>query len=144
MDSLRKVAHAAVWEKDSCRRCGAAGSFWDRIAGVPYCPDCEESLAAGEGPPLIARTRKHPCTVCARPGSVAYLTFPLNVQGALEMDLCAGHVRALLSRSLRPSAFGQLRRQLANVGVGVEHIFLLHEVFYDEHGRALQPVVQAE
>jgi hypothetical protein len=58
------------------------------------------------------------------------------------MDLCAEHFRALLSRRLDPQAFTRLRQQLAAKGLSPHSIFLLHEAFYDERGRALKPAVE--
>jgi hypothetical protein len=101
-------------------------------------------LAAGEGPPLVAQTVKSRCAVCNRVGTVPYLTYPLHLPGAVEVDLCPEHFRALLGRRLGPYAFHQLRRQLHTLGLCVQQIFLLHEVFYDSQGRALQPVVEAD
>jgi hypothetical protein len=57
----------------------------------------------------------------------------------LEVDLCPEHLRALLGRRLGPYAFHQLRRRLHLLGLGVELVFLLHDSFYDENGKALQP-----
>jgi hypothetical protein len=54
-------------------------------------------------------------------------------------QLCAEHLRALVGRRLGPHAFEQIRRQLTRLDLNVTDIFLLHEAFYDEHGRALQP-----
>ncbi|HXG08451.1 MAG TPA: hypothetical protein VNK04_01550 [Gemmataceae bacterium] len=143
MDSVRRVT-CNISHQEPCSRCRAPGCYWDRIAGQSCCPDCEEALAAGEGPPLVARTEKNRCAVCGRVGTVPYLTFPLHVPGAVEIDLCPEHFRALLGRRLGPYAFQQLRRQLYALGLTVEQIFLLHEVFYDSHGRALQPVIEPE
>jgi hypothetical protein len=58
------------------------------------------------------------------------------------MDLCARHFQALLGRRLDHVAFYQLSRQLEAVGVAVRQVFLLHEAFYDGHGRPLQPVAE--
>jgi hypothetical protein len=60
------------------------------------------------------------------------------------MDLCPEHVRALLGRRLSTSAFEQLRRRLRTLDLGVEQIFLLHDAFYDERGRALQPALEPD
>jgi hypothetical protein len=109
------------------------------MAGKPYCPNCQEALALGEGPPLIERTEKKTCAVCSHTGTLCYLTFPLHARRALEFDLCPEHLRALLGRRLGPHAFHQLGRQLQGLGIGVEDVFLLHGAFYDCQGRALQP-----
>ena len=143
MNTVRKVS-ATVSHQEPCSRCQAPGCYWDRIASQACCPDCEETLAAGEGPPLVARTVKSRCAICDRVGTVPYLTFPLHSAGALELDLCPEHFRSLLGRRLGPYAFQQLRRRLYALGLSVEQIFLLHEVFYDSQGRALQPVMDAE
>jgi hypothetical protein len=140
MDSLRLVAADPAEALVPCCRCGAQGQSWDRLAGMAYCPDCEETLARGEGPPLIAPTERRTCCVCDRLGTVPYRTQPLHAAALLEMDLCPEHFRALLSRCLGPFAYQQLCRQLRALRVGVEQVFLLHDAFYDPHGRALQPV----
>jgi hypothetical protein len=140
MESLRLVHANAAETADACCRCGAAGQAWDRLAGAAHCPDCEETLARGEGPPLVARTERRTCLVCDRVGTVAYRTLPLHSAALLEMDLCPEHFRALLSRSLGPFAYHQLCRQLRALRVGPEAVFLLHDAFYDPQGRALQPV----
>lgn len=143
MDSVRRVALGAP-EQEPCSRCQALGCYWDRLAGKPCCPDCEEMLAAGEGPPMVARTVPGRCAVCSRQGVVPYFTFPLHTSGIVEIDLCSEHFRALLARRLGTYAFGQLRRRLQTGGLSAEQIFLLHEVFYDAQGRALQPVSDCE
>jgi hypothetical protein len=40
-------------------------------------------------------------------------------------------------------AFQVLQRRLQKLRLNAEQIFLLHEVFYDSLGRALQPVEEA-
>src|SRR5262249_59669451 len=44
------------WEP--CCRCGKLAQGWDRIVDKAYCPECQESLASGEAPPLVERTQK--------------------------------------------------------------------------------------
>ncbi|HKB36716.1 MAG TPA: hypothetical protein VKD72_09695 [Gemmataceae bacterium] len=138
MDNIRLIADDANAEAPCCQ-CGAVGQFWDRLAERPYCPDCEEALARGEGEPLVARVESRRCCVCDQPGTVSYRTLPLR-SGLLVLDLCRDHFRDLLARKLDPIAFAQLRRRLTKVGVNVEQIFLLHDAFYDKEGQALQPV----
>jgi hypothetical protein len=104
------------------------------------CPDCQEALALGEGPMLRERVDPRPCAVCGRAGTLRYLTFPLRSAEPLEIDLCGGHFAALLGRRLDRPAFRVLERLLLAEGVKVQHVFLLHEAFYDRHGRSLQPV----
>ena len=140
MESLRLVTPDTAEAAEPCCRCGAAGQAWDRLAGSAFCPDCEETLARGDGPPLVARTERRACCVCDRHGTVRYRTQPLHSAALLELDLCPEHFRALLGRSLGPFAYQQLCRQLRALRVGVEQVFLLHDAFYDPHGRALQPV----
>jgi hypothetical protein len=123
-----------------CCRCGRNGGRWDRIADMPYCPQCQEALALGEADPLILRTAKNRCAVCDHVGTVNFLTFPLQVEAALELDLCPEHLRGLVGRHLGPFAYHQLRRQLDAMQVNVNDIFLLHEAFYDLYGRALHPL----
>lgn len=140
MDSLRMVAEKSVSLTVPCCRCGANRGHWDRIAAKAYCPQCEEAIILGEGEPLIERRQKNLCTVCHQPGTLCYLTFPLQSTKPVEMDLCGQHLRDLLSRRLPPYAFHQLQRQLHEHGFETCDIFLLHEAFYDPTGRALHPI----
>jgi hypothetical protein len=112
---------------------------WDRIADKAYCPDCQEAVVVGRAEPIIERTRKQRCAVCSAEGTVAFGSFPLNSLQAIEVELCPEHLRGLLGRRLGTHAFAQLRRQLAQLGLSVNDIFLLHDAFYDPQGRALQP-----
>lgn len=144
MNSLRITAVDQSTHGGPCCRCGTGERRWDRIAGKPYCPNCQESLAQGEGPPLIEPTEKNACAICSEAGTVRYLTFPLHASSAVEIDLCPEHLRGLLGRRLGPYAFHQLRRRLLVHGIDVEEVFLLHAAFYDRHGRALHPAVEVE
>jgi hypothetical protein len=144
MNALRVVARDCVSPLDPCCRCRAGGSQWDRLNGLPFCPDCQEALAQGHADALTLRPERRPCVLCGHVGAVRYLTFPLGPAEPVEMDLCARHFRALLSRQLDPRAFLRLRRQLAAMGLATHRIFLLHEAFYDERGRALKPAVEVE
>jgi hypothetical protein len=92
--------------------------------------------------PLVERTEKRLCCICSRLGTVRFLTFPLQSSTPVEMDVCPEHVRALLGRRLSMAAFAQLRRGLRMLGLSAEQIFLLHDAFYDQYGRALQPAVE--
>jgi hypothetical protein len=56
------------------------------------------------------------------------------------MDLCPRHIHALLARRLDRASYFQLARQLQILGVAARQVFLLHEAFYDEQGRSLQPI----
>ena len=140
MDGLRLFPGESLPAPEPCCRCGASGQHWDRIGEQCYCPDCEEGLVRGEGEPLALRTAKHRCAVCDRPGTVPYLTLPLQGSVLLAIDLCPWHFRDLLGRRLAPSAFAQLRRRLQGLRLEADQVFLLHEAFYDPNGRALQPV----
>jgi hypothetical protein len=144
MDGLRVVARDCVSPLDACCRCRAEGCQWDRVNGLPYCPDCQESLIQGYADPLTLRTERRACVLCGHFGSVRFLTFPLGRGEPVEMDLCAGHFRALLARGLDRAAFAQLRRGLRVLGLAPHGIFLLHEAFYDEDGQALQPAVEGD
>jgi hypothetical protein len=130
----------SVSSSTPCSCCGAAGQRWDHIAGTPYCPDCEESLARGDGPTLIARTERQHCCICEHIGTIRYITAPLESDAAVELHLCPEHIRALVARRLGPFAFHQLSRRLQGLHLSVEQIFLLHRAFYDGQGQALQPV----
>jgi hypothetical protein len=72
-------------------------------------------------------------------GTIPVVTVPLRAK-PVAIDLCSTHLRALLGRGLEPGAFLELARQLQAAGLAPGRIFLLHEAFYDRHGRALQPV----
>jgi hypothetical protein len=139
MNTLRVVSADSIPQPLACCRCGRGERCWDRIAGKAYCPSCQEMLALGEGPPLIEKAEKKRCVICNKLGTVSFHSFPLQTQTAVVIDLCSEHLRALIARRLGPYAFNQLRRQLRQVGLGVEHLFLLHGAFYDAQGRALQP-----
>jgi len=144
MDSLRLALSQSLPAALPCCGCAAGHGNWDRIAGEAYCPECQEALILGQAGALRVRTQKLPCAVCGRVGAVRYLTFPLQSLTAVEMDLCPEHLRGLLGRRLGQPAFHQLRRRLQKLGLGVEQIFLLHDAFYDLHGRALQPAVEMD
>jgi hypothetical protein len=77
-------------------------------------------------------------------GTLRFVTFPLDQRTAVEMDLCADHVRSLIGRRLNARAFQNLRGQLQDLGLRAEQVFLLHEAFYDRHGRALQPAREVD
>lgn len=143
MDTLRIVADAGT-ACIPCHRCGQDQHAWDRIAQKAYCPNCQESIVMGEAEPLIERIEKHPCAVCGRRGTLRFRTYPLGQQQALEMDLCAEHLRGLLGRRLGPHAYYQLDRLLQGLGYGASEVFLLHEAFYDDCGRALRPTAEPE
>jgi hypothetical protein len=144
MAGLRKATPAAAPTHLPCSRCQATGCRWDQIAGKSMCPDCQESLAQGSGEPLIERTEKKPCAICGRVGALRLVTYPLNQRAAVEIDLCADHFRSLLGRKLNARAYLSLRGQLDKLGLRTEQIFLLHEAFYDEHGKALQPAKELD
>ena len=127
-----------------CCRCTSTERSWDRIAGKVYCPECQEALVMGLAEPLVERTEKRHCGACGRLGTVRFLTFPLQGPTPVEIDLCSEHLRALLGRRLSSAAFGQLRRRLRSLDLSVEQIFLLHDAFYDERGRALQPAFEPD
>jgi hypothetical protein len=139
MDGLR-VVKDVIAPQAPCSRCEAAGCPWDRLAGQTMCPDCQETLAQGEGEPLILRTERNQCAVCHHTGTVRYLTYPLHSIEPVEMDLCPRHFQALLARRLDQHAYHQLSRQLQTLGFTARQVFLLHEAFYDEQGQSLQPV----
>ena len=142
MDTIRRAPTGSVFPLIPCCRCADSTRPWDRIAGKPFCPNCMEALALGEGNPLVERTDKRRCAVCHHSGTVRYLTFPLHSHRPVEMDLCAEHLRALVARRLGPHGFEQIRRQLTKLSLDVSVIFLLHEAFYDDQGRAIQPVLE--
>ncbi len=142
MDSVRLAPIDSVFPKIPCCRCADGNRTWDRIAGKTYCPNCLESLAQGEASPIVERCDRRRCAVCHHQGTVKYLTFPLHSRRPVEIDLCAEHLRSMVGRRLGPHAFEQLRRQLDGLGVEVCEVFLLHDAFYDEQGRALQPTME--
>jgi hypothetical protein len=140
MEGLRLLTGTTDAVPVPCCRCQATGCPWDQINGKAICPDCQEALALGEGPPLVERLEPRPCAVCRQAGSIRYLTVPLHTQRPLEIDLCPDHFRALLKRRLDARSLAQLAHKLEGLGVTRRQVFLLHESFYDESGRALQPV----
>jgi len=144
MERLRIKHLDSVPPMEACRRCGAGGRQWDRVADKPLCPNCQEALVLGEAPALRDRADKSPCAVCARRVTVKFLTQPLNSDLPVEMSLCGEHLSSLLARKLGPYAFIQIRRQLRALSLATDDIFLLHGEFYDQHGHALRPAVSAE
>lgn len=142
MDSVRLTPAQSVFPKIACCRCADNTRWWDRIAGRTLCPNCMEALAQGEADPICEKVDKRRCAVCHHLGTVRYLTFPLHSRRPVEVDICAEHLRSLVARRLGPHAFEQLRRQFYVLGLEAADIFLLHEAFYDEQGRALQPAVE--
>jgi hypothetical protein len=141
MDSVRLANAEPVFPRLPCTVCGDSHGHWDAIAGKPYCPNCLESLAVGEADALIVRADRRRCGICYHLGTLTFHTFPLHWHRPIEMDLCGDHLRGLIARRLGPHAFEQLRRQLSGLDLEVNRIFLLHEAFYDVHGRALQPAL---
>src|SRR5262245_36264080 len=122
MDGIRICPPGNVPAGAPCCRCAGVSPGWDRIAGKPYCPDCQEAVIVGTAAPIIERSEKNRCTVCASEGTVRFLTFPLQAPHAVEMDLCPEHLRGLLARRLGVHAFSQLRRQLTHLGLQVNDI----------------------
>lgn len=144
MTALRLLTAEPVATEQLCCRCRAPGLTWDRIAGRPYCPDCEEALVQGDAEPLVERCEPTPCGVCAATGTLSYLTFPLQSRTPVEIQLCGRHLRDLLARRLAPTAYHHIRRQLAAFRIDVGRVFLLHDAFYDAEGRSLQPATDPE
>lgn len=144
MESLRKAPSQRLPAIMPCCRCASAERSWDRMAGKAYCPDCQEALVTGLADPFVARTEKRFCSICSRIGTVRFLTFPLHNPTPVEMDFCPEHLRALIGRRLSMAAVAQLRRGLGLIGMSINHVFLLHDAFYDEYGRALQPAAEPE
>jgi hypothetical protein len=144
MDNFRMTPVEGARRHVRCCLCGEGDQCWDRIAGQAYCPTCEESLALGEGPPLVVRTEKNVCAVCGQVGTVCFLTFPLEVSATVEIDLCPFHLRALLGRRLEPEDFQMLRQGILSLGLLADDIFLLHGAFYDCQGQALHPAGEPE
>ncbi len=140
MEGLRLLTTESPSQMVPCHRCQATGCPWDRIGGKAICPDCQEQLILGEGSPLVERVEKRVCSICNRLGTLRYQTYPLRGSQAVEIDLCGSHVQALLGRRLDKYAVKQLSRQLQAVGLKTQQLFLLHEAFYDDKGKALQPV----
>jgi hypothetical protein len=144
MTGLRILAGYSIEATMPCVRCQADGCPWDRIADKPICPDCQERLAVGEGPPLAEKLdRSHVCAICGEAGTVQYLTYPLHLKEPLAIDLCGHHLQALLDRRLDRKSFQHLVERLDELGVTTQQVFLLHNAFYDPAGRPLQPVVES-
>lgn len=140
MEGLHWVTDSGRSPQAPCSRCQAAGCPWDQLAGNAICPDCQELLAQGEGEPLIERAQKRACAVCSHLGTLCFVTFPLHTSAALAVNLCPRHLHALLARRLDRASYFQLARQLQILGVAARQVFLLHEAFYDDQGRSLQPI----
>jgi hypothetical protein len=144
MNSMRMAPAGSFTLWKPCCRCGESALGWDRIAGKPYCPGCEEAIVQGDGEPIVEQTQRRPCTACRAVGSVTVQTFPLKSTQPLEMELCPEHLRSFIGRRLAAHAFVQLRHQLAQLGIDVHDVFLLHEAFYDAKGRARKPAGEPE
>jgi hypothetical protein len=142
MNGLRTLLADEEAAPNECVRCRATGCPWDRIGDTAICPDCQELLIRGEGDPLRLNLELRCCVACGSKGTVPFVTVPLRYR-ALAIDLCATHIRNLLSRRLDRAAFLELARELQAIELSPGRIFLLHEAFYDRHGRALQPVGDA-
>jgi hypothetical protein len=143
MECVRRAPTESVFPKLPCCRCGDEARWWDRVGGKTFCPGCLEAIVNGSGEPVIERADRRRCAICHHGVTLRYLTFPLQSRRPLELDLCGDHLRALIARRLGPHAFAQLRRQLHGLGLDADMIFLLHEAFYDDQGRALQPVLES-
>jgi len=143
MECVRLAPAESVFPRLPCCRCADRARFWDRIGGKTYCPGCVEAVIAGEAEPISERADRRRCAICHHPVTLRYLTFPLQSRRPVEFDLCGEHLRSLAARRLGPHAFTQLRRQLHGLRLDVAMIFLLHDAFYDEQGRALQPVAES-
>jgi hypothetical protein len=139
MDRLRLTALSRAALRVRCARCPAGERHWDRVAGKPYCPNCQEAIALGEFPPIREKPEARRCVVCDRLGTVRFLTFPLNHAAALELDICSLHLADLVGRRLSRHAFRQLKRQMLTLNVQTDEVFLLHHEFYDHEGQALRP-----
>ena len=137
---LRIVPSTEHNERAPCCRCHAVRSPWDRIGNHILCPDCQELLVRGEGEPLTQKLHKDRCAICRTKGTVRCLTYPLHSSRPLEIDLCPAHFREYLSRRLDRSALDTLSRNLQSLGLDLSQIFLLHEAFYDDNGRPIQPI----
>jgi hypothetical protein len=140
MDGLCRVSGSGLDVHAACSRCEAIGCPWDRIGGKAICPDCQELLALGVCDPLVERLVPNCCAICTRRGTAPYLTFPLHANDPLALDLCPQHFRALLGRRLDRRSFRTLAKLLRGLGLTEQQVFLLHQAFYDEDGRSLQPV----
>lgn len=126
-----------------CAYCGSTGSPWDVIAGAHICPDCQETLVRGEGEPLKCPLVGEICVVCGWPYTVPYLTVPIHWKTHIAIDLCSRHFRAFLGRRLEPAEYRKLRRGLDVIGLEPGKIFLLHEAFYSNKGKCVQPIEEA-
>jgi len=143
MQATRMIAGKGPAPEAPCSRCQAVGCPWDRIGDKPVCPDCQENLVLGEGPPVVERVESHSCAICGYSGTLRYVTFPLRGQRPVEIDLCSRHFEDLLGRRLDGNALRHLGRQLEMLGLSTRQLFLLHEAFYDDQGHPLQPLPEA-
>lgn len=140
MEGVRLLTCTGAVPKTACIRCQATGCPWDLIGGKPMCPDCQEQMILGTTAPVVERVDRRPCVICNHQGTLRYVTHPLHDSRAVELDLCSLHYQAMLGRRLDHYAIKQMGRLLQPHGLKVQQLFLLHEAFYDDKGRALQPV----
>jgi hypothetical protein len=144
MERLRVLAGTKMPGMAECSRCATGHRHWDRVGGKPICPNCQEAMIQGEAAPLIERAEPRRCVVCGKIGTIRFLTYPINAAQPIELDICGEHLQALVGRRLGPFAYHQLRRQLRNVQLHPEDVFLLHSAFYNLEGKALRPAVEVQ
>ena len=143
MESLRLAPGLSKPAFLPCSRCGNDNRDWDRIGSRVFCTGCQESLILGRAAPLRLQPRPALCGLL-RTGTVPFLTFPLRSRTPIEMQLCGPHLHACWHHELPAPALHRLRRRLAALRIDVQSVFLLHDVFYDARGRALQPAPELE
>ncbi len=122
-----------------CERCENETNLWDRLAGHVLCPECIEQMMIGIAPPIREPVTDVRCAICAALG----VTFETNLHRsriAVHVPLCGDHLRDLAARRLDPPSFSVLYARLKNLSINRQKIFLLHDAFYDERGKALNPV----
>jgi hypothetical protein len=128
-----------------CWYCKAKGLRWDRLGGLPVCPDCQEMLALGTAEPAIQiPSSKGMCCVCSWPTVVSFQTSPRGSDSWLNVPLCAGHFRRSLGRCLLPGEHKRVALYLRSRGHSANAVYLFHDAFYDPKGLAVLPVEGCE
>ena len=119
---------------------------------------CGDVAEVKSGPGFYKARNSELRAVMRRNGDLAHHTSPNVDVAAIQLDdlamECDDSLQYLLAflmlrvcvilRRLNARAFQNLRGQLQDLGLKAEQVFLLHEAFYDRHGRALQPAREVD
>jgi hypothetical protein len=128
-----------IIKKTPCARCKDSNYIWDRIGNEIICVSCQEKLASGSDDALIVRLDNNLfCDVCNKLGAAAYLT-KLKNSNLIEINFCKKHFSRLICRDLKRKDFEKLKKKLSLLGIDVDSVFLLHDLFY-RAGFAIKPI----